>query len=238
MTYFGDETNSSYDCLQSIHIILQALIFGTGLFIHRKTIQVQVEEKHRTWRMHVFHAGMLTVFFGFSISFGAIIRILPSLASYTGSWICYIASFNTFYGYHAVLGHSLWISIEKYIFIVHSLKARAFGEQMVEKIFFLVDLIVPGLLTTAAMITTDYQTRSELKNCFDGAIEHYEQQNTSSSLSDKFIFCDVSMYSNNHWIVPYVVQLLCVSRFTINLITGFNMVEGFFYYKIFKTMKR
>ena len=45
MAHSGDEIYSSIDFLQSIHLILQALIFGTGLFIHRKTIQVQVEEK-------------------------------------------------------------------------------------------------------------------------------------------------------------------------------------------------
>ena len=228
--------NSDY--LQLVHIFLQVIIFGVGVFIHRKTIQVQNEERHRTWQMHIFHAGMLTLFFGFQVSFGALIWFLPSLASFTGSWICYIASFNTFYGYHSVLGHSLWISIEKYVFVVHSFKALAFGEEKVERIFFLIDLIVPGLLTTTAMITTDYQTRSDLKSCFSGLEDDIDANNESTSLSDKFLFCDVSQYEDNHWIVPNIIQFLCVSRIIINFLIGFNIPEGFFYYKIFKSMKR
>ena len=67
-----------------------------------------------------------------------------------------------------MLGHSIWISIEKYIFIVHSLKALVFGEEKIEKIFFLVDMILPGLLSVSAMTTTDYESRPNLKRCFAG----------------------------------------------------------------------
>ena len=226
------------DVLQIVHIFFHCLIFCLGAYIHKKTVEVHSEEKNKTWRMHVLHAVVVTIFFGFQISFGAIIHFLPSLASYTGSWICYIGSFTTFYGYHTMLGHSIWISIEKYVFIVHSLEARVFGDEKIEKIFFLLDLIVPGLLSISAMTTADYESRPNLKNCFAGTEEHIDLRNSSLSLTDKFLFCDGSQYSGRHWIIPYVVRFTCVSRAMVNIITAFNILEGFFYFKIFKSMKR
>ena len=88
---------STIDILQLVHLFFQCLIFCFGAFIHRKTIQIQLEEKSKTWQMHVFHSTVVTIFFGFQISFGAIIYHFPSLATYTGSWICYVGSFITFY---------------------------------------------------------------------------------------------------------------------------------------------
>ena len=110
------------DILQVVHLFFQCLIFSFVAFIHHMTMQIQLEEKGKTWQMHIFHSIVVAIFFGFNISFGAMIYHFPSLASYTGSWICYVGSFTTFYGYHSMLGHSIWISIEKYIFIVHSLR--------------------------------------------------------------------------------------------------------------------
>ena len=229
---------STIDILQLVHLFFQCLIFFFGVFIHHKTIQIQFEEKGKTWQMHVFHSVVVTTFFGFQISFGAIIYHFPSLASYTGSWICYVGSFTTFYGYHSMLGHSIWISIEKYIFIVHSLKARVFGEEKIEKIFFFIDMIIPGILSVSAMTTTDYESRPNLKRCFAGIEGNVEQSNVSLSTVDKFIFCDVSKFKDSYWIVSYVIRTLCVSRGITNILTAFNILEGFFYHKIFNSMKR
>ena len=57
------------DILQLVHLFFQCLIFCFGAFIHRKTIQIQLEEKSKTWQMHVFHSTVVTIFFGFQISF-------------------------------------------------------------------------------------------------------------------------------------------------------------------------
>ena len=122
--------------------------------------------------------------------------------------------------------------------IVHSLKARVFGEEKIETIFFFIDMIIPGVLSVSAMTTTDYESRPNLERCFAGIEENFEQSNASLSMVDKFIFCDVSKFKDRYWIDSYVVRTLCVSRGIINILTAFNVLEGFFYHKIFNLMKR
>lgn len=231
----NDKMFDSFDILQIVHLFLQGCMFCVGIFIHLKTIVFYLEEKIKTWKMHVFHAGMLIMFFGVQIFFQAITHYVPNLSTHIGSWICYIGSFNSFYGYHAVLGHSLWISIEKYVLIVHTSKIRKFGEEKLEQIFFLVDMIVPLVLTMIAMITTNH-TRSEIKSCFGNMDYNLEKSNTS--LPRKFIFCDISEFSESYWMIAIFIQCLCVSRAILNMIMASNMPEGIFYYKVFKTMQR
>ena len=84
--------------------------------------------------MHISHSIVITFYYGLQVPFQAITYFVPHLSSHIGSWICYIAAFNSFYGFQELTAHSLWIALEKYILIVHHLKARVFGEDKIEKI--------------------------------------------------------------------------------------------------------
>ena len=109
---------------QVVHIICQMIIFCIGLNIQIKIIDACNDEKGKTWKIHVSHAIVTTVYYGFFIPFQAVTTFVPSLSMYMGSWICYLASFVSFYSYHAVFANSLQVAVMKYIFIVHALKAR------------------------------------------------------------------------------------------------------------------
>ena len=89
------------------------------------------------------------------------------------------------------------------------------------------------------MVTSDYENRVELKSCFGLTDEEtVHSSNSSKPGRGNFLFCDVSSYSEINVIVPYVVQFFCVSRALVNIVVGTNLPEGFFYYKIFKSMTR
>ena len=89
-------------------------------------------------------------------------------------------------------------------------------------------MILPGLLSISAMTTTDYESRPNLKRCFAGIEGNVEPSNASVSMVDKFIFCDVSKFKDDYWIVSYVIRMLCVSRGITNILTAFNILEAFF----------
>ena len=221
------------------HIIIQVLLFFIGLYFQTKTISVCIEEKGKTWHIHVTHAIVMTIYYGFFIPFRASTYFLPFLAEYVGgTWICYIASIVSFYCYHSILAHSLLVAVMKYSFINHAMKVKAFGEEKIQKIFFWINLILPLLLTIAAMMTTDFQTRSALKNCFG-----HEEGNDSIPFdhdsafggSKNFLFCDLT---NTPEKIYGLAQFVCVSRSLLNIAICTNLPEGFFYYMIFRSMKR
>ena len=224
---------------QVVHILCQMIIFCFGVNIQIKTIYACNEEKGKTWKIHVSHAIVTTVYYGFFIPFQAITTFVPSLSMYLGSWICYLASFFSFYSYHAIISNSLQAAIMKYIFIVHALKARGFGEAKIQKIFFWINGLLPLALNIIALFTTDFQTRSALKSCF-GRNDHPSIPPTNSTSSGSMIFftCSNIKSSDHSMITYYILQFLCVSRKIINWIMASNLPEGYFYYKIFSSMKK
>ena len=234
----GDVLYYDSDTSHIVNLVCQSLLFGIGLFLNVKIIQQNKVEKHKTWLLHISHAVVTTIHFGFRVPFQAITYFVPHLSSHIGSWICYIAAFNSFYGFQELTTHSLWIALEKYILIVHHLKARVFGEDKIEKIFFWLNVMCPVFLSTIPMVTNDYDNRAEVRNCFGVTDKTVQPSNSSSSGRVNFLFCDVSGYSETMVIVPYIVQFFCTSRALVNIVVATNLLEGFFYYKIFKSMKR
>ena len=223
---------------QVAHIICQIIIFCLGLNIQIKTIYECKEEKGKTWKIHISHAIVTTVYYGFFIPFQAVTTFVPSLSFYTGSWICYLASFVSFYCYHAIVFNSLLVSIMKYIFIVHALKARGYGEPKIQKVFFWINTILPLVLAIIALLTTNFQTRSALKSCFGETGNHSSMSNSSGSGRMDFLICANLNRSDYDPILYYVLQFFCVSRKIMNWISVSNLPEGYFYYKIFSAMKR
>ena len=226
------------DICQIVHIISQIIIFCIGLNIQVNIIYVCNEEKGKTWKIHVSHAIITTVYYGFFIPFQSVTTFVPSLSIYTGSWICYVASFVSFYCYHAIVVNSLQVAIMKYIFIVNALKARAYGEAKIQKIFFWINTMLPLVLAIIALLTTNFQTRSALKSCFGETVHQSLIPNDSPPRSMHFFTCANLRRSDYDAGLYYVLQFLCVTRKIINWIIVSNLPQGFFYYKIFSAMTR
>ena len=124
------------------------------------------------------------------------------------------------------------------VLVVHTFKAKAFGEERIEKIFLCVNILFSLLSTVIAIANRNYDSRTELKSCFGMLDEELQFSNSTLPKGRKLMYCDVSSFTHNDSIIFQFVQFFCVVRAFTNLIVGLNLPEGFFYYKIFKSMKR
>ena len=230
----AQESDTSY----IVHSVIQCLLYIIGFYLQFKIIHVCNVERNKTWCVQIFHAMVITIHFGIRVPFQAITYFVPNLSSHIGSWVCYIGGINHFFGYQEIPSHSLWVAFEKYILIVHTLKARAFGDNKIEKIFFWVTVTYPCLGSTIAMITTNYETRADVKSCFGITDELVLNNSSLASGRRSFLSCDVSSYAETSLILAYVIQFFCACRILINCVVVTNLPEAFFYYKVFKTMKR
>ena len=223
-----------------IHILFQVVIFFVGLFIQVKIISVCKKERGTTWKIHVSHAVVTSVYYAHFIAFKAITYFVPCLSQHTGTWTCYVASLITFYGFQSIISNTLVISTMKYLFVVHGTKAMAFGGEKIKKYFFWANLITPLILGITAVLTTDYETRSELKSCFGKTeVEVPQHHNIISSFDSRTVFytCAYNRMKNYSGMTFYALQFACIFRKTVNVVTGINLAEAFFYYKIFHFMK-
>ena len=215
--------------LEVVHIILQVCIFSVGLYFQIRTILVCIKEKNKTWQIHISHAIVMTVYWGYFIPFQAITHFVPSLGTYVGNWICYLSAFFSFFGYHSMIIQSLLIAAMKYLFIVHTWKAKSFGEDRIQNIFLMIHLIYPTILATASMLTSDFQTRTFVKSCLGSSYR--------SSFSNEFLCILNTSSENNPNYVPGA-KFICITKTILGSIINSNIPEGCLYYAIFTKMKR
>ena len=209
-----------------IHIIVQILIYCVGLNFQIRTILVCMKERNKTWQIHIAHAIVMTIFHGFLIPFRAVTHFIPSLSTFVGSWICYVSAFVEFYGYHAIVVQSLLLAAMKYLFIVHTMKARAFGEEKIQRIFLRIHIIYPLIHAILSIITHEFHSRGSIKSCFG---------NTNIQETH---FCGLGTTSETDPNQIYGAKFICIIKTILASIINCNIPEGYLYYKIFNTMKR
>ena len=221
----------------TFHILVQILLYGLGLFIQIKNITICIAEKSKTWQIDIFHAIVMTIVFAIRIPFMAVVYLSPNSFLSFGSWICYIFAFEFSYGAHSIASHSLIIAIMKYVFIVHAMKARSFGENKIKKIFFFINLALPLILAINFMITSDFHQSGNLRICFNPSIRKDTSYNAEPALFYTFgnIIGDMRFQETT----TFYLQLgLGIFQTLVFLLTGSNLVEAIFYFLIFKAMKR
>ena len=238
-TSITNSTNTSYGSTIT-HILFQILLYGLGLFLQVKIIITARKEKDTTWQIYIAHSIVLIIYYSFTIPFDAIMYFVPSLSSYTGSWLCYIASFVTLYCVYAMQIHSLVVSIMKFAFIVHDEKIRELGIPKAQKIFLWINLCFPLFCTVCAILTSDWDAFSSLNRCFGQQEQILARYNTSSGNIMKFFICDLddNGEGGTHTYVLYIIkQCCCVSKSVVMTIITSNLPEAFFYRKIFRKMR-
>ena len=232
--------DSGYEILTITHVVFLVLLFCVGLVIQAQIISVSYKELDTAWKITVTHSIVTAINFAFNISFDAVTLFLPFLSQYTGNWICYVAAFVTFYCHYCIVAYSLLISILKYILIVHHAKTFEWGKDIIQKCFFFANLLHPFFLAIVHVITSDWESYSSINSCFGQTGDILKEYNTSSSNIRKFLVCPSkkSKEDSNGYAYYVTEQFVCILVSIVNLIFNSNLLEGFFYYKIFKKMKR
>lgn len=233
-------SNNTYHVSTILHILLQVLLFGLGLLLQVKIIITARKEKDTTWQIYMTHSIVLIIYYAFTISFDAVMYFVPSLSSYTGIWLCYIASFVTLYCVYSITIRSLLVSIMKFAFIVHDEKIRELGTPKAQKIFLWIFVCFPLFWTVCAILTSDWDAFSSLNTCFGQQEQVLARYNTSSGNIMKFFFCDLDDKGEGgtHTYVLYIIkQCCCVFKSIVTAIISSNLPEAFFYHKTFRRMR-
>ena len=177
----------------------------------------------------------IILFFAFHLPFSVVSNAIPTLSDYTGEWFCNLASIIIMYGITIMTLSSVLISIMKYIFIVFPDKARKIGHEKIEKVFLAVYITLSFVMAIIITITKDFQSYNIIRKCF--ALRNAK---TETTWKDLFLcnLHDMGVDSSNNLPLEMAIQTICVFRSVLDMVIGSNLPEAFFYYKIFKTMKR
>ena len=177
----------------------------------------------------------IVLFFAFHLPFSVVSNAIPHLSEHTGEWFCSLATIIIMYGINVMTIHSLLIAIMKYVLIVHPLKALQIGHDRIEKIFFALYLALPLILAIVVALLKDFESYKVLRKCF--ALNNEQREKSWK----RMFLCNLNEMGvdvSNNMTLEVVLQTICVVRSVLELVIASNFLEAFFYYRIFKQMKR
>jgi len=220
-----------------ISTIVEGLLFFIGLFINIKIVSLEWKNRDgKTWQVQIVYSVCSTVLFAFNIPFSSILNAIPHFSEYTGEWFCNLATFISIYGLVTITANSLLVSIMKYTFIVHPIKALKWGHDKIQKIFLATYLAVPFVLAVMVIVTKDFESYKYLRICFgiknEGPVKKIWEKLLLCNLEEMGIDASTNIHLKNS------IQAFCIFRSVLSFMITSNMMEAFFYRQIFKKMKR
>ena len=234
--------------LSSVSIVSEVVAFlvrisllSIGTFLNLKMIHICRKEKDKVWMITVTRSVAAIFLMIGAVMWQALTDHVPRFSDYTGVSICYMAAFMYVYLPYMIVFESLFVSIIKYIFIVHQAKSMNYGEEKIKKRFFCVNILHPLLPSIITVLLFDFEAYASLTSCFGLEERIQERYNSSTGNLERMFMCKLRIDDGEdlgtH--VSYTLaQWFCASKMVFNLVAISNVPEAYFYYKIFKTMKR
>ena len=74
-SFYNDMTIQSPSTFQILHIVIQVILFCVGLYFQVRTVLVCIEEKNKTWQIHIAHSIAMTIYFCYIICVLSILLI-------------------------------------------------------------------------------------------------------------------------------------------------------------------
>ena len=241
-TIMETETTTPLSIHLIAHIIIQSLLLMVGLVIQFKIIHVCRKDKDgKTWQIHLAHSVNSIIYFLVLVPFWHLSNFIPNLSEIMGEWFCYLAAFFRNYGFYSIPPNSLLIAVMKYMFIVQNETVIRYGERKTQKLFMVINLMVPFVMAIISCVTMDFESFSDLTSCFGLTEQVKAQYNTWEKQMQKFFLCNLNTTEKEirDWFAFYVIkQSVCVLKSIIVMAINTNVPEAFFYYQIFRTMNR
>ena len=237
------DNNYVFDIVtEVITIAFRIVLCSIGTYINLKIIFVCKRERNKTWQVDIVRSIAVIPLMFFAITFEAMNDYFSNpISDYTGVSICYIAAFVYIYLPYLMAFYSLVVSIMKYVFIVHQQKAIGIGEDLIKRWFFWFNLIHPLVIAISTVLLFDFESIAFLIKCFKLEQKLAQRYDSPTGNLERLFLCKLrsserDMEEGNA--IYILTQTFCAFKMIYFLILSSNIPEAFFYYKIFKEMRR
>ena len=158
-----------------------------------------------------------------------------------GQWFCNISQFVLYFLVNIISFHSLVNALMRYLFIVHTKKVELYGKEKLKKVFLLLSILIPLIVTLGKVnngSTLDALSFINKCNAKDHDVFLFE---TSTLNVLKKGFCvvgdynEIDVYSQG---IAMLKQLSCIASSVLMFIMGSNLTEVIIYYRLFSYTNR
>ena len=217
---------------------IQCILFIVGLYLQIRTFSVVRKQKDLTWEMYIINGIIILIYYPSSIFVQSAEQFLYPLSQFTGVWFCHVASFVKLFGIMHIYSHSLVIAILMYIFIVHKESIDAFGKPKAKKVFVSLYMLIQVLFCITLFTNPKILNRHvEYPACFGT-----DKEKKESNIVDYILpFCQFKPMQPNGLLQSFIyvtTECFCVFESIMFWLGYCNLLEAFFYYKIFQFIYR
>ena len=228
-----------------VFLLIAVCIYIIGVYLHLKIIRVCKKDKAITWRLDITNSILLILHFIHCIIMHILTYFVQDLYIYTGEWFCYASKVLQFYGFLFQMGHTLIVSIMKYVIIVHWQKVMSFGKDRIVNIFFWTHCLHP-IVTILLWLSVRpdffwaWDEGSTFDSCLGDPKNNYGP-NSNRSIMTLYIICDFLEPNQDNYLeyIGYLLRTtICGFNFASFCLTLWNFLEIIFYFLTFRFMHK
>ena len=216
-------------------------IFTTGVFLQVKIISTLKSDQAMAWEIDFAHSVAMMVIFTSVLILETIRYLQPTFDDFFGKWYCDLLLFEFLLCFFEILFHSMYISLYKYIFIVHNETVTRIGEQKIKLLLGWSYLVV--LIAWALSLVVRENNLGEVSYTVDCGLtsNRSSNKNTTEAFTRHIFSCsigDLDQINMGNVVVNLLTKFLCTSQSIMNVAVALNVPEIYFYLRIFCHMNR
>ena len=228
-----------------VECVIFCALFIIGVFLQVKIIAALKRDQAMAWEMNLAHSVVVIVHWSFKLLIEFVNYIEPTFYDFFGRWFCYLLLAIRSFGIFVMLFHSLYISIHKYVFVIHNETVVRIGNRKTKWRLlwaYLIVLVSWIISYTARGLFSAFGITSKCSLPHTSAIgDGFSVEETIENRTSHRFACDIhesEQQTVENGVINKLPKFLCTSQNIVTLIIALNVLEIFFYSSIFRHMNR
>ena len=228
-----------------VELTIFCAIFIIGVFLQVKVIAALKSDQAMAWEMNLAHSVVMIVHWGLKLLIELAHYIQPSFHDIFGRWFCYLLLAVRSFGIFVMFFHSLYISIHKYIFIIHKETVNRIGDRKTKGLLLWAYLIILMSWTLSYTARGHFSAFGITSKC---SVPHASVTDDGFSIEEPIenwtshtFACGIHESEQKNMlnvVVDKLIKFLCSSQNIATFVIALNVLEIFFYSSIFRYMNR
>ena len=210
-----------------------------------KIIAALKRDQAMAWEINLFHSVVMIIHWSLKLLVEFVHYIHPSFYYIFGSWFCYSLLAVRSFGIFVMFFNSLYISIHKYIFIIHDETVNRIGDRKVKGRLLGAYAIVLITWTLSYTARGHFSAFGITSKC---SIPHTSVTDDGFSVEEPIenwtshtFVCVIHKSEQKNMLIVAVnkfMNFLCSCQNIATFVIALNVLEIFFYSSIFRHMNR
>ena len=231
--------------IQILMCLFAACIYGGGVYLHLKIIQVSRREKEMSWMLDVTNSVIFILHFAHAMIMHSVTYLVKDLHLYLGNWYCYLSKAVTMFGNAHSTQNSFIIALMKYIMIVHFKTPSDRRKSQIKYAFVILNMVYPVfVIGFFFLLIPDFIIRfdgiSQANRCL--GIPELKINGTFNDNVKIANGCILIIAPDQNISFQYIFYLIrkgiCWSHVVITYANVGNFLEMILYFRIFAFMHR